>query len=71
MNNTEFSLYDDIVSHLPKRLKSRHPIWDLKFPTESISELPKNRGKEAGMQNLILIVDPIMRVPGFNMSRQV
>jgi len=31
MNNPELPPYYDIASHPPIRLKSRHPIWDLKF----------------------------------------
>ena len=71
MNNLELLLYNDIVSHPPKRLKSKHPIWDLKFLTESISELLKNQWKKSGMQNLILIEDPMMRVSGFNLLQHI
>jgi hypothetical protein len=39
MNNPELPLYKDIVSNPQKRLKSRHPIWDLKFPIKSIPEV--------------------------------
>ncbi|VVC43208.1 Hypothetical protein CINCED_3A015175 [Cinara cedri] len=71
MNNPELPLYNDIISHPQKRLKSRHPIWDLTFPKESIPEVWKNRWKDSGVQNSTLIADPMMRVPGFNLPRHL
>lgn len=71
MNNPKLSLYNDIVSHPQKRLKSRHPIWDLEFPTKSIPEVWKNRWKDSRVQNFTLIADSLMRVPGFNLPRHM
>jgi len=59
-------------SHTPKkRPKSRHPVWDLKFPTESISEVWENRWEDSGVPNSTSIAYPMTRVPGFNLPRRM
>lgn len=59
------------VTTYHQKLKLRHPIWDLEFPTESISEMLKTRWNELGVRNLILIDDPLSKVPGYDPPRTV
>ncbi|VVC33749.1 Hypothetical protein CINCED_3A006493 [Cinara cedri] len=69
--NPKLPLYEDIITHSHKRLKSRYPIWDLTFPIEALSITWKTRWKDSGVQGVTLIENPETRTPGFNLPRKL
>lgn len=69
--NPKLPLYEDIISHPHKRLKSRHPIWDLILPVEALSITWKTRWKNSGERGVTLIENPETRIPGFDLPRKL
>jgi len=66
----EIPLHDDFTVHHPKRLKSRHPIWDLEPIKDTIMvEVWNKRWKNSDVRNLLLIDNLELRVPGFDLPR--
>lgn len=57
--------------HPRKRLKSRHPIWDLTLPTEDLVETWKTRWRDSGVRGVTLIENPERKVPGFGLPRKL
>lgn len=62
-------IHDVFTVHLPKRLKSRRPIWDLKPTKDAMVEIWKKRWKNFGVRNISLIDNPGLRVPSFEFPR--
>jgi len=69
--NPNLPLHRYISMHPQKRLKSRHPIWDLTIPTEAYVETWKTRWRDSGVRGAALIENPETRVPGFGLPRKI
>jgi len=69
--NPKLPLYEDIITHPNKRLKSRHPIWDLTFPIETLSITWKRRWKESGVRGVTLIENPETKILSFDLPRKL
>jgi len=67
----EIPLHDDFTAHPPKRLKSRHPIWELTPTKETMVEIWKKRWENSGVRNVSLIDNPELKVPGFDLPRAI
>lgn len=70
--NPDLPLYEDNTKHPPKRHKTRHPICDLEFPAEALSEIWKTlHWRDSGVRGVTLIETLELRVSDFDLPRIV
>jgi len=67
IKHPEVPLYEEFTVHSLKRLKPRHPIWDLEPTKDTMVEIWKKRWKNSGVRNVSLIDNPELS-PGFQAS---
>ena len=65
-----FLLHDDIFNHLPRRLVSSCPSWTLSVPSD-LSEVWCDCWESAVMVNKLLVTDPTIQQPGFDVVRHM
>lgn len=68
-NYPDLPVQIDIANHLPKRLRSRKPIWSMARSNKSIEEMWANKWTNTNVRNHFLVNVPDSRVPGFELSR--
>jgi len=70
-NDQHLPLSKDIMAYPPKRLKSRHHIWESVTQSNSSCEIWKERWKTSDVRNFSLISNPEIRVPSFGLPRRL
>jgi len=61
--------YADVFEHLPPRLTSRRPSWSDMTPVD-ISEQWREDWSSASVVNNVLVTDPAICQPGFDLPRR-
>jgi hypothetical protein len=64
-------LHDDLFNHPPSRLKSRRPMWMSSLDQEAnVNSRWREEWSRANTANQYLVVDPTIRLPGFDLPRR-
>ena len=66
----EWSLHKDMTCHPPKRLKSRHPLWEDMVPIDMAARWRED-WRSANVVNSTLVEDPAIRQPDFLLPRHL
>ena len=66
----EWGLHKDLTCHPPKRLKSRHPLWEDMVPID-IAARWREDWRSANVVNSTLLEVPVIQQPGFLLFRRL
>jgi len=69
LDKEDWGLHNDVLDHPDLRLKSRHPLWT-EMESVDISTRWREEWQLAMVFNHDLVVDPAIRLPGFELPRR-